>query len=275
MMKLLKQAKQKIHILGSGWLGAPLALYLRDIGYQITSSNRSGVPPQTFSGENIAHYITDISSEHCDFSVIKQCDYLIVCITGKELLNFKRLALAVSDSPIKAILYTSSTSVYGESEMPVGETKNNLIVHHPLVEIENCLKLYSNKPVTVARLAGLIGAGRHPGRFFQHKAIPDPDFPVNLIHGDDCITTIAELIRQKHWGKTVNICASSHPTKSEFYTQAAKQGDYQLPVRGSESGRPRKIICNQTLTKELGITLVNDDLMAIDWSQMQPLKRSG
>lgn len=274
-MKLLKRSKRKIHILGSGWLGAPLALYLRDSGFQITTSNRTGALPQAFSGENITHYATDISSEHCDFSVIKQCDYLIVCITGKELLNFKRLALAVSDSTIKAVLYTSSTSVYGESEMPIGETKHNLIVHHPLVEIENCLKSYSNKPLTVARLAGLIGEGRHPGRFFQHKAIPDPDFPVNLIHGDDCITAIGELVRQKHWGKTVNICASSHPTKSEFYTQAAKQGGYQIPIRGSESGRPRKIISNHTLTEVLGITLANDDLMAIDWSQMQHLKRSG
>ena len=274
-MKLLKRTKKRIHVLGSGWLGAPLALYLRDMGFQITTSSRSGIPPELFAGENITHSTTDISSEDCDFSSIKQCDYLVVCITGKELVNFKRLALAISDSPIKAVLYTSSTSVYGECDIPIDEAKHNLIIHHPLVEIENCLKSHSNKPVTIVRLAGLIGEGRHPGKFFQNKAIPDPDFPVNLVHGDDCITAIGELIRQKHWDKTVNICASSHPTKSEFYTQAAKQGGYKLPIRGSESGRPRKIISNQTLTELTGITLAKDDLMAIDWSQMLLFKRSG
>jgi len=46
----------------------------------------------------------------------------------------------------------------------------------------------TNFQTTVIRLAGLIGPGRNPARFFAGKTnIPNGNAPVNLIHLDDCI----------------------------------------------------------------------------------------
>ena len=255
---------QKIHILGCGWLGTPLAMHLHQSGHCVTTSNRSGIQPTPLQNLRIQHAQTDIQAENCDFSLITQCDYLIVCITGKTLLGFQRLAKALQTSKVQGLLFTSSTSVYASSEEKVTE-QHPLLNEHPLVAIEQCLQNITNIPCTIVRLAGLIGGTRHPGRFFVEKPIPDPDFPVNLIHQQDAVEVIAELVARPPSNLTVNACASSHPTKFEFYSNAALQGGFAVPVKGKASGRPKKVVSNEGLLNTLNAPLRYDDLMSINW----------
>jgi hypothetical protein len=63
-----------------------------------------------------------------------------------------------------------------------------------------------------------------------------PDAPVNLIHRDDCIEIISEIVRQQTWGETFNACCPRHPMKSEFYRKAAQIAGFPAPVFSEEIG---------------------------------------
>src|SRR5690606_15302388 len=93
--------------------------------------------------------------------------------------------------------------------------------------------LFSENPAfqtTVIRLGGLIGPGRHPGRFFSGKKnVPNGMAPVNLIHLDDCIGLIEAVIEKNIWNGVFNACAPQHPSRQEFYSNAAKSAGLPLP----------------------------------------------
>ncbi len=50
------------------------------------------------------------------------------------------------------------------------------------------------------RLAGLVGPGRHPGRFFAGKTAPDGEHGVNLVHLQDVIGAITLLLQAPKGG---------------------------------------------------------------------------
>ncbi len=73
---------------------------------------------------------------------------------------------------VPRIIFTSSTSVYGEVEGVVKETSERRPVTasgQVLKELEDWLHHLPGTQVDIVRLAGLVGPGRHPGRFFAGK----------------------------------------------------------------------------------------------------------
>jgi hypothetical protein len=93
--------------------------------------------------------------------------------------------------------------------------------------------------------------------------VEQSDSPVNLIHQTDCVNIISQIIEQKVWGEVFNACASSHPTKREFYSQA-RQSLGQLPPNYGDSNKPSfKIVSNQKLKRLLNYEFVYDDLMTL------------
>ena len=51
---------------------------------------------------------------------------------------------------------------------------------------------------TVIRFGGLIGYDRMPGKFLTGKKdLPNGDAPVNLIHRDDCVQIIYQIIKNE------------------------------------------------------------------------------
>ena len=91
----------------------------------------------------------------------------------------------------------------------------------PLVEIEELFRQNNCFETTILRFAGLFGGERHPGNWFSDgRKIPQPNGYVNMIHQEDCIEIIHEIIDQNCWDITLNACADHHPTRKEFYAIA-------------------------------------------------------
>ena len=55
----------------------------------------------------------------------------------------------------------------------------------------------------ILRLAGLVGPGRHPGRFFAGKSAPDGQHGVNLVHLEDVIGAIELLLQAPKGGTSI------------------------------------------------------------------------
>ena len=83
---------------------------------------------------------------------------------------------------------------------------------------------------TVIRFGGLFGGERNPGGFFKSKRLlQNPDSPVNLIHLDDCLSLMHEVLKQNVWGEVFNGVTDTHPTKREFYSLAAQVAGFAVP----------------------------------------------
>ncbi len=101
-----------------------------------------------------------------------------------------------------------------------------------LEELEDWLHNLPGTSVDILRLAGLVGPGRHPGRFFAGKTAPDGEHGVNLVHLEDVIGAITLLLQAPKGGHIYNICAPAHPARNVFYPQMARLLGWNL--RSSE-----------------------------------------
>jgi len=237
-------------------------------GYRLKISTTSPHRLSTLAALPGEACIVDIGKPLDDIDAFLQSDTLIVNITSKDIEGFERLVRKIEASAIKSVLFVSSTSVYPVNCKVVSEAVGEESPDHPLVIIENLFRQSSQFQTTVVRFAGLIGGSRHPGRFFRGgKLVKNPDANVNLIHRDDCVNILDRIVANGLWGETFNACADSHPSKREFYTQAAEMAGAPLPEFEDNDDRSFKIIDNRKLKQALGYEFLHPDLMAIRFEE--------
>ena len=179
------------------------------------------------------------------------------------LKHLNDLNLCINKSPIKKVVFVSSTSVYLENNSVATEA-SEISLEETAQRLFNAEEIFRNNPAietTVIRMSGLIGPERHPGRFFGGKEnIANGLSPVNLIHLDDCIGIIKSIIHENYWGQTINASALSHPTKQEFYTKASRLYNGSSATFKQEN-QQFKIISSEKLIRDLGYEFRHPDLM--------------
>ncbi|WP_045960662.1 NAD-dependent epimerase/dehydratase family protein [Xenorhabdus poinarii] len=230
---------KKVSIIGLGWLGMPLAQALQRGGIQVVGSKTTpdGVEAACMCG--IDCYLLNLAPQIiCDADTLDQLmsvDVLILTlpvrgVAGGGEAYVKAVQLVVDTAlsySVPRIIFMSSTSVYGssvgylnEDEPLCPETESA----KALVVLENWLHQLPNTSVDILRLAGLVGNGRHAGRFLAgKKALKGGEDAVNLVHQDDVISAIKLLIQQPKGGHLFNLCAPIHPKKAVFYPLASRQ----------------------------------------------------
>ena len=82
-----------------------------------------------------------------------------------------------------------------------------------------------------------------------------------MIHQDDCIGIIQDIISQKVWNETFNACSTSHPTRREYYLNEAKKVGRTDIAFNEQSENQYKIVSNQKLKDVLNYNFKHDDLM--------------
>ena len=161
----------------------------------------------------------------------------------------------VEKSTIKKVLFVSSTSVYGDqNDLITEETNPNPETESgkQLLLAEAILQKNQNFETTILRFGGLIGEDRHPVKFLAGKEnLENPDAPVNLIHQNDCINIIEEIIYQSKWNEVFNAVAPFHPTREEYYTQKAKEQGLVLPKFNNQKSNIKKIISSEKVENSL------------------------
>ena len=262
-MKSSSSDKKTISILGSGWLGLPLAKHFVDQGYRVKASTRSAERISIIEENGAQCFIVDIDQES-DIDDFLEANILVVNITSKNIEGFAILIKAIEKSPIKKVIFVSSTSVYQNTNQMVSEADGVENELSPLFQIENLFRNSTQFETSIIRFAGLFGYSRHPGRFFAERPIPQPDAPVNLIHRDDCINIIDCIIAQEQWNEVFNACADTHPSKREFYSHAREMMGLPAPLIGDPGRVGFKMISNEKVKQALNYAFIHADLMA--WS---------
>ncbi len=276
----------QISILGCGWLGLPLAKALLENGFSVKGSTTSVEKLSVLENSGIQAYLIlltptlskgegEETGNLCGF--LENSKILIIDIPpklrGDSKENFvskiKNVIPFLEKSTVENVLFISSTSVYGEDNLIVTEeTKLNPDTESgkQLVQTEQLLQSNPNFKTTILRFGGLIGEDRHPIKFLAGRTnIENPNAPINLIHQDDCIGIILEILRQAQndkleWNETFNAAAPYHPSRKEYYTHKAIEFNLPLPEFNSENLTFGKTIASSKVEKALGYTFVKPNL---------------
>ena len=252
---------RNVSILGCGWLGKPLAISLLDDGYSLKGSTTKEEKLALLEDNNIEPFIVDISSFE-EFDDFLHTDILIIAITSKDIDGFEHLITQIENSIIQKVIFISSTSVYARANKVM--TEDDEILNTPLSAIENLFRENTFFETTILRFAGLFGDERHPSNWFNNgRKIPQPKGFVNMIHKEDCIEIIHEIINQNCWSQTFNACSNHHPSRREFYTIAKLSADCELPEFEENEVYEWKIISSKKIQETLGYVFIHDNLLEI------------
>lgn len=259
-MLIFKYFKLKnVSVLGCGWLGKPLATSLLEDGFWVKGSTTSEEKVNILQALGIETHLVDIS-EFEEFDVFLDTDILIIAITSKDVDGFESLIAQIQESSVQKVIFISSTSVYPRINKVM--TEEDAVLKNPLTEIENLFRENTFFETTIIRFSGLFGGDRHPANWFQNgRKIPQPNGFVNMIHREDCIEIIHEVIAQNCWNTTFNACSNHHPTRREFYTLAKLSSDFKAPEFEEDEVYEWKIISSDKLQNVLDYTFIYDNLL--------------
>ncbi len=265
---------QKISILGTGWLGLPLAQYLQEKGYQVKGSTTSSHKIQQLRDLDIQPYLIRIDENGIGENNESFFDADVLIITVPPARNINRFLMIIQTAvsfikkyQIRNIIYTSSTGVYGNVSGLVDETfplQPLRVSSEAIVKAEQVLQdLTAN--LTILRLGGLAGGDRKAGRFLAGRQdVKQGNAPINMLHQVDGVRVIGAIIMGDHWNKIYNVCAGLHPSRHDFYTAQAKKQSLQPPsFAPDQKGISNyKTIDNSKLKQDLNYTfLFNDPMM--------------
>lgn len=252
---------KRVSILGCGWLGTSLGVSLLDEGYSVKGSTTREEKLALLEAHQIVPFIVDIASFE-EFDHFLEADILIISITSKDVDDFENLILQIQDSSIQKVIFISSTSVYPRINKVM--TEEDTVLNTPLTVIENLFRENSFFETTILRFAGLFGDQRHPSNWFRNgRKIPQPKGFVNMIHKEDCIEIIHEIIDQNCWNETFNACSNHHPTRRDFYTVARLSANLELPEFEENQEYEWKIISSKKVQSVLDYTFIHDHLLEI------------
>nr|WP_299035197.1 NAD(P)H-binding protein [uncultured Tenacibaculum sp.] len=251
---------KSVSILGCGWLGKELGIQLIKNGYTVKGSTTSAAKLDELKAVHIHPFLVNIS-EDTEITDFLDTDVLLIAITSKNIDDFKRVISKIEKSKVANVIFISSTSVYPRLNKEMTEEDDT--VHSPLAEIENLFRNNENFQTTILRFAGLFGGNRQPGNWFVDRKIPHPKGYVNMIHREDCIAIIQQIIAQNVFGEVFNACANHHPTREDFYINARKSLGKPIPEFDDSKPLEYKIISSEKLQKVLNYQFIHNDLLSI------------
>ncbi|MCB9757864.1 MAG: SDR family oxidoreductase [Candidatus Omnitrophica bacterium] len=265
-----------ISILGCGWLGLPLAKVLLAQGYRVKGSTTDLQKIPVLQKAGIFSFCLTASEKIQGNHVDDFFNSDIVVITLPFRRNFKNpqeyynqiqsiIFECEKSKKVQFVIFTSSTSIYPENIAQADEDTVFQPEHDRskvLLTIEK--ELLSNQcfNATIVRLAGLYGSGRKIGAFLAgQKDLMGAESSVNLVHQDDAVGLIQEIITQNVRGEIFNACSDNHPTRRELYTKAARQRGLAIPEFIAEERNISKVVVNDKVKRVLGYQFLHPDPM--------------
>lgn len=250
-----------VSILGMGYLGRPLAQKFYENGSRVAAIKRS----YTSDDVNLPITLDAVDLNRAD-AFRNECwqhhldKPVWICLLPPSALDhyadtIGRWTTLAETSGVQHLIFTSSTSVYGEQIRECDETTPpdpQTESAHRILAVEKRLLESSVPHVDILRLGGLYCAERHPvSRLLEKQNIPGGNRPVNIVHRDLAVDALFQTAFDPKGKRIRNIVEARHPTRREFYTEeAAKLG---LPAPdfasgGAEGGKVVNTVCADGLS---------------------------
>ncbi|CUI16327.1 conserved hypothetical protein [Candidatus Protochlamydia naegleriophila] len=264
----------KIGILGCGYVGQAAAHYWKLAGHHISVTTRK--QERIASLQQCAdevHLIQDLLL----FPFLSEIEALLVSVAPDSnstyLATYLQTAQQIAEHlprlpKLKHILYTSSTSVYGDFQgdwvdeaTPLAALSDN---GRCLYQTEQTFLETTVGRVVIFRLGEIYGPGRYVSDRLRRS--PTLTFPgtgnqyTNLIHLTDIVRALDFALAKSLHG-LFNLCNDLHLPRREFYDKLCQQANLPKiawdPSRASPHGGNKKV-SNQKI-KNLGFAFLEND----------------
>ena len=260
-----------ISIVGYGRVGLPLGRALKERGYSVTGTVTSDEKCQKLQAEGLPASVLRFTPEsEGDTKAAFSSDILVVTVppSMNPEVSFQTMMDNIAEEAVKGgvkkVLMISATSVYQQTGEEVREEdathEASPFLGTSWLKIEEAFTQRIEFTTTVVRFSGLMGGDTNPGKYFAGRELKGANVPVNMIHIDDCVEIMAQIIEQDVWGEAFNASADEYPTKQDFYTKACTLAGIELPTFIDEAVPYRLVNCDK-LKSRLGYTFKYPDPM--------------
>jgi len=273
-------------IVGCGYVGLPLGKELVRLGHEVSGLRRSGSGAAALKAAGIKPLVADITRMETLAKLPREFDWVVNCVAtrGGSAEEYRRVYLRgmrhllewLAPSPPKGFVYTSSTSVYGQTDgslvvetsptEPVAATAKVLAETERLLLEQGSSRVRSPRqklPVAILRVAGIYGPerGHWFRQFLNNEARVEGDGSrfLNMIHRDDIIGCIIAVLKNRRSGEIYNAVDDEPVRQADFFQWLAEELGRDLPPAVPESpdethkrGVTNKRVSNRKLKAELG-----------------------
>jgi nucleoside-diphosphate-sugar epimerase len=280
----------RVWIVGCGYVGLPLGAELVRLGHEVFGLRRNASAENELKAAGIQPLFGDVTQPETLARLPREFDWVVNCVAaglrraevasatqaggGAEdyrqvyLQGARNLIEWLAPNPPKKFVYTSSTSVYGQTDgsqvkesSPTEPTAETAKV---LVETEKVLlaAVAERKfPAVILRVAGIYGPDRGHWfkQFLKNEAHIEGDGSrfLNMIHRDDLIGCIIAALKNGRPGEIYNAADDEPVSQQHFFQWLAQALDKPLPpsepaaVALARSGAPRE---NPDENRKRGVT---------------------
>lgn len=259
--------KNKIAILGCGWLGFPLAQQLIEEGCHVKGTTTTSGKLEKLEEAGIQPFLISLTEEKVTGSTkdfLSNIKTLIIDIPPGLRRNpeedfVKKMQLfleEVKKSEVKHVIYVSSTSVfedddtipvYTENDTPNGTSSKD----QQLIAVEELWQNNDSFSTAVIRFGGLVGEDRHPAKYLAGKKdVKNPEAPVNMIAQKDAVALVFQLVKQSATGIFHGVYPE-HLNRKDYYSAKAIEKGLVVPQFNSEEASQGKKITATVTCKKL------------------------
>lgn len=270
----------KISILGCGWMGLPLAERLVQNGHTVHGSTTTAEKKSQLERKGITPHLIELnpklSHRHPEFWDTNLLFLNIPPGRGKNNVEqvfpaqIQSVIKTLETSSIQKIIFASSTSVYPATSGVVEEAdaeygKAGRPSGNAQLKAEQLLQKNDHFDVTILRFGGLYGYDRHPAKYLAGRTnIPGGEAPVNLIHRDDCLEIILQIMEKPFINDVFNAVSDGHPPRKMYYRTAARKLGLEPPTFSDETAQNSKAVSNHKLKTHLNYQFIHPNPMNLD-----------
>lgn len=272
----------RVLIVGCGYVGLPLGAELVRLGHEVFGLRRSPAGAAELTAAGLHPLVADITQPADLAALPGPFDWVVNTVSSSKggveeyrevyLQGTRHLIEWLAPTPLKKYVFTSSTSVYGQTDgslvkessfaRPESETSQ------VLVETENHLLAATRVkkfPAVILRVAGIYGPER--GHLFQQylkseaRIAGDGSRLLNMIHRDDVVGSIIAALKSGRPGEIYNAVDDEPVTQLHFFRWLADMLGKWMPPFATEAenaqrkrGLTHKKVSNRRLKMELGYT---------------------
>jgi nucleoside-diphosphate-sugar epimerase len=270
----------RVLIIGCGYVGLKLGTELVQRGHQVWGVRRSDRADPELKDAGINPLHADVAVPEALGDLPRDCDWVVLCVSsaGGGISEYERTYLKgaqhligwLAAKPPAKLIYTGSTSVYGQTDGSVVEenspTDPESSTARILVRTEQLLLEAARRglPAIVLRVGAIYGPKRtywaDQIRSGAAKLDGNGNRILNMIHRDDVVGVTLSALERGRSGTVYN-AVDDHPvSQAEFFQWLSGQllGCFS-PAReipdsgvGRKRGITNKWVSNRKIKEELG-----------------------
>jgi nucleoside-diphosphate-sugar epimerase len=254
----------RVLIIGTGYVGLPLGTELARQGHEVSGLRRDRTAEGELKNVGIKPLFADITRADELARLPREFDWVVNCVAsgGGDGGEYRRIYFEGMRNVIEwlapgrqagapRIVYTSSTSVYGQNDGSIVDEQSLIEpateTARVLLETEKALldgARERNFAAMILRVAGIYGPerGHWFKQFLKGEARLDGDGGrfLNMIHREDAIGCVIAALERGRPGEIYNAADDEPVSQRDFFSWLAAATSRPMPERAPENPAARK-----------------------------------